>query len=234
MWRFDTGQGATRPLAEQIEAAHLACKAIESVIDARPARSAGPHGALAEGHMLIEDVPGVGKTMLAKRWPGPSTARCGGSSSLPTCCRAISPGSTRSIRNCGNSSSSPGRCSPTSWSATKTGRPQDPVGAAGVHGRASGNRGRTTYMLESPFMVIATQNPIEMEGRIPFPRLSWTVSPRAFRVLPLPRGGARDDRHAWAVLGRSTSSSRWPPVATCASSSALSGGATWRMRSGTT
>jgi len=31
----DTGRGATRPLAEQAEAAHLTCKAIESVIDGK-------------------------------------------------------------------------------------------------------------------------------------------------------------------------------------------------------
>ncbi len=41
---------------------------------------------LAEGHLLIEDVPGVGKTQLAKRWPARSTARCGASSSRRTCC----------------------------------------------------------------------------------------------------------------------------------------------------
>ena len=41
---------------------------------------------LAEGHLLIEDVPGVGKTSLAKAIASRSTARCGASSSRPTCC----------------------------------------------------------------------------------------------------------------------------------------------------
>jgi MoxR-like ATPase len=38
---------------------------------------------VAEGHLLIEDVPGVGKTML--------TVRSGGSNSPPTCSPPTSP-----------------------------------------------------------------------------------------------------------------------------------------------
>src|SRR6266550_3547047 len=40
---------------------------------------------LCEGHLLIEDVPGVGKTMLASPSPARSTALSAGSSSPPTC-----------------------------------------------------------------------------------------------------------------------------------------------------
>ena len=39
---------------------------------------------LTEGHLLIEDVPGVGKTRWPRRWPAPSPARSTGSSSPPT------------------------------------------------------------------------------------------------------------------------------------------------------
>src|SRR5215472_3021694 len=63
----DTGRGATRPLAERAEAAHLTCKAIESVIDGKSGTiRLALTVLLAEGHMLIEDVPGGVKTMLAK------------------------------------------------------------------------------------------------------------------------------------------------------------------------
>jgi len=43
---------------------------------------------LARGHLLIEDVPGVGKTTLAQALANRSTVRFNASSSLPTYCRA--------------------------------------------------------------------------------------------------------------------------------------------------
>ena len=47
----------------------------------------------AEGHLLIEDVPGLGKTSLAPRSPAASAARGAASSSPRTCCPATSPAS---------------------------------------------------------------------------------------------------------------------------------------------
>ena len=46
---------------------------------------------LAEGHVLVEDVPGVGKTVLAKALARSLDLRSRGSSSRPTCCRRTSP-----------------------------------------------------------------------------------------------------------------------------------------------
>src|SRR5260370_1930548 len=70
---LDMEQGAERTLDDLVQVGHRVGQAIESVIE-------GKAGAvrlaltvlLAEGHVLIEDVPGVGKTMLAKAL-GPST-----------------------------------------------------------------------------------------------------------------------------------------------------------------
>ena len=42
---------------------------------------------MCRGHLLIEDVPGTGKTVLAKASPGASAARSAGSSSPRTCSR---------------------------------------------------------------------------------------------------------------------------------------------------
>ena len=39
---------------------------------------------LADGHLLIEDVPGTGKTTLARSWPGRWAATTGASSAAPT------------------------------------------------------------------------------------------------------------------------------------------------------
>ena len=43
---------------------------------------------LAEGHVLVEDVPGVGKTTLARALARSLDGSFAASSSRPTCCRA--------------------------------------------------------------------------------------------------------------------------------------------------
>ena len=47
---------------------------------------------LAGGHVLLEDVPGTGKTLLQGRLPSQSTRDSAGYSSPLTCCRPTSPG----------------------------------------------------------------------------------------------------------------------------------------------
>jgi len=126
---------------------------------------------LAEGHLLIEDVPGVGKTLLAK-----SLAR-----SLDCSMRRIQftpdllPGDVTGVSVFDQRTSTfefrPGaifanivlgdeinRASPKTQSALLEAMEEQQVS---VDGR--------TYPLPQPFMVIATQNPVEMEGTYPLP-----------------------------------------------------------------
>ncbi len=126
---------------------------------------------LAEGHLLIEDVPGVGKTMLAK-----TLAR-----SLDCTVRRIQftpdllPGDVTGVSVFNQESRDfefrPGavfanvvlgdeinRASPKTQSALLECMEERQVTVDG-----------TTYELASPFMVIATQNPVEMEGTYPLP-----------------------------------------------------------------
>jgi MoxR-like ATPase len=126
---------------------------------------------IAEGHLLIEDVPGVGKTMLAK-----SIAR-----SIDCSFRRIQftpdllPMDVTGVnvynQERGDFEFKPGaifanialgdeinRASPKTQSALLESMEERQVTVDGV-----------TYQLGVPFMVIATQNPIEHEGTYPLP-----------------------------------------------------------------
>ena len=64
---IDTGNEADRKLDELVPVAHRVTDAVETVISGKPeAIRLAMTVLLAEGHILIEDVPGVGKTLLAK------------------------------------------------------------------------------------------------------------------------------------------------------------------------
>ena len=126
---------------------------------------------LAEGHLLIEDVPGVGKTMLAKalaRSIDCSVRRIQFTPDLlPSDVTGVSvydlqtrefefrPGAVFANLVVGDEIN---RASPKTQSALLEAMEERQVTVDG-----------TTYELEAPFMVIATQNPIEMEGTYPLP-----------------------------------------------------------------
>jgi MoxR-like ATPase len=126
---------------------------------------------LAEGHLLIEDVPGVGKTKLAKalaRSIDCSVRRIQFTPDLlPSDVTGVSvynqesrdfefkPGAVFANLVVGDEIN---RASPKTQSALLECMEERQVTVDGV-----------TYLLEAPFMVIATQNPIEMEGTYPLP-----------------------------------------------------------------
>ncbi|MET8574795.1 MoxR family ATPase [Streptomyces sp. NPDC005012] len=126
---------------------------------------------LAEGHLLIEDVPGVGKTMLAKalaRAVDCSVRRIQFTPDLlPSDVTGVSiwdqqrrdfefkPGAIFSQMVIGDEIN---RASPKTQSALLESMEERQVTIDGQ-----------TYPLPSPFMVVATQNPVEMEGTYPLP-----------------------------------------------------------------
>ncbi|GAB3811237.1 AAA family ATPase [Micromonospora zhanjiangensis] len=126
---------------------------------------------LAEGHLLIEDVPGVGKTKLAKalaRSIDCSVRRIQFTPDLlPSDVTGVSvfnqenhdfefkPGAVFANLVVGDEIN---RASPKTQSALLECMEERQVTVDGV-----------TYELQTPFMVIATQNPIEMEGTYPLP-----------------------------------------------------------------
>ena len=163
----DAGSVATvRSVGDRIQAN------IETVIEGKPEVIRSALVALfAGGHLLIEDVPGVGKTMLGKALarsidctvrriqftPDLLPSDVTGVSVFNQDTRAFEfrPGGIFANVVVGDEIN---RASPKTQSAMLECMEEAQVTVDG-----------TTYPLEAPFMVIATQNPIEMEGTYALP-----------------------------------------------------------------
>ncbi len=126
---------------------------------------------LASGHLLVEDVPGVGKTTLAKALAASVGAQLGRIQFTPDLLPADVTGVSIWNRNESTFEFRPGpiftglvladeinRASPKTQAALLEAMAETQVTVDG-----------TTHKLPSPFMVIATQNPIEQEGTYPLP-----------------------------------------------------------------
>jgi MoxR-like ATPase len=164
--------GGPLPIDEFRAAADRIVENIERVIEGKTATVRLALAVmLAEGHLLIEDVPGVGKTKLAKalaRSIDCSVRRIQFTPDLlPSDVTGVSvynqdahdfefkPGAVFANLVVGDEIN---RASPKTQSALLECMEERQVTVDG-----------TTYQLKIPFMVIATQNPVEMEGTYPLP-----------------------------------------------------------------
>ena len=168
----DTEHDTGRTLDDLVRVAHGVEHAIESVIQ-------GKAGVirlaltvlLAEGHLLIEDVPGVGKTMLANALARATECTVRRIQFTPDLLPSDITGVSAYNQELREFEFKPGpvfanvvvgdeinRASPKTQSALLECMEERQVTVDG-----------TTYQLPPPFMVIATQNPVEMEGTYPLP-----------------------------------------------------------------
>ena len=126
---------------------------------------------LSEGHVLVEDVPGVGKTVLAKALARSLELRFQRVQFTPDLLPADVTGVNVFDRPSGSFQFRPGpvfanvllvdeinRASPKTQSALLEAMQETQVTVDGE-----------THALDRPFLVIATQNPVEYEGTYPLP-----------------------------------------------------------------
>ncbi|NQW15968.1 MAG: MoxR family ATPase [Chloroflexi bacterium] len=174
MWNRGSTERGTH-VTTAVEPKELAQKLVENVekviIGKREPVQLGIVALIAGGHALIEDVPGVGKTMLAR-----SIARSAGCQFrrlqftpdlLPSDVTGVSVYNQKTnefefrhgpIMSEIVLADEINRATPKTQSALLEAMEEHQISVDGV-----------TYGLPAPFMVLATQNPIEYEGTFPLP-----------------------------------------------------------------
>jgi len=154
------------------ETADRVRRAMESVISGRPDLVRLTVAVmLAEGHLLLEDVPGVGKTTLAKSLARAIDCTVGRIQFTPDLLPSDLTGVSIYRQQQHEFEFRPGPVFANIVIADEINRASPKTQSALLEcmQEAQATIDGTTYQLPRPFLVVATQNPIEMEGTYALP-----------------------------------------------------------------
>jgi len=166
--------GPTQPLRVD-QVAHLGeamlAEIERAVVGKRPALELVLLGLLANGHVLIEDLPGLAKTLIARSFAQVSSLEFGRIQFTPDLLPSDVTGASLYNQKTGEFEFRPGPVFTNLLLADEINRATPKTQAAlleAMQERQVTTEGETRR-LEPPFLVLATQNPIEYEGTYPLP-----------------------------------------------------------------
>ncbi|NLE10765.1 MAG: MoxR family ATPase [Actinobacteria bacterium] len=142
-----------------------------AVVGKRPALELVLLGLLADGHVLIEDVPGLAKTLIARSFAQVSSLSFGRVQFTPDLLPSDVTGASIYNQRSGEFEFRPGPVFTNLLLADEINRATPKTQAAlleAMQERQVTIEGETRR-LDPPFLVLATQNPIEYEGTYPLP-----------------------------------------------------------------
>ncbi len=155
-------------------------------------------GVLADGHVLIEDFPGLAKTLIARSFAEVTSMRFTRVQFTPDLMPGDVTGSSIFDQRTSDFEFRPGPIFTNVLLADEINRAPPKTQAAlleGMQERQVTIEGRT-HLLERPFLVLATQNPVEYEGTYPLPEAQLD---RFLLRLQVGYPGREDE---WAILER--------------------------------
>ena len=163
---MNAGPAATAELARQVIA-----EVERAVVGKRKALELVLTGILASGHVLIEDLPGLGKTLIARSFATTLGLRFTRIQFTPDLLPADLTGATYYDQRSGDMVFRPGPVFTNLLLADEINRTPPKTQAALLEAMAElqVSADGETRPLPSPFVVLATDNPIEYEGTYPLP-----------------------------------------------------------------